>query len=381
MLFELVESLLYIASLFPFLVRVPPEYLSTPKHEIDVQIQSPKKVSLEEDKSKNKTGAEEEKPEDSTVDVAEQKIETSLLKTWLMFFYNLWLDFFGMVMEWLESDSADFQLAVYRLKQAHCQSGEDTLLGMVPAIKEEEEVSTPVGSQGQSSSHPPESDRSQLLPEDDEDEPEVKSKQPESSRTKKWEGSEDVLIDILEPNESDEQQALELDTKLGEFTKKHLKPPKRFLFALYCWSLSHFEYIVFLFVIIAIITTGAFTSFIYAVLLFLWGLLSLPIPTKRFWQGLIFYTMVVMIMKYIYSYFLLNLLTENLSDQLNKFAMGQTDLNSVLAWMFGVETEKSYFVNGVVNLLLLMVLMIQRGLLKVCPATYFKYCEHVYFGM
>ena len=373
---ELVKSLLYIASLYPFLVRVPPEYLSTPKHEIDVQVQSPKKVSVEKDKSKNKTGAEEEKPEDSTVDVAEQRIETSLLKTWLMFFYNLWLEFFGMVMEWLESDSADFQLAVYRLKQAHRQSGEDTPLGIVPAIKEKE-VYTPVG---QSSNYPPESDRSSLLLED-EDEPEVKSKQPESSQTKMREGSEDVLIDILEPNESDEQQALELDTKLGEFTKKHLNPPKRFLFALYCWSLSHFEYIVFLFVIIAIITTGAFTSFIYAGLLFFWGLLSLPVPTKRFWQGLIFYTMVVMIMKYIYSFFLLNLLTENLSDQLNKFAMGQTDLNSVLAWVFGVESDKSYFVNGVVNLLLLMVLMIQRGLLKVCPVTYFKYCEHVYFGM
>ena len=357
-------SLLYIASFFAFLVRVPPEYLSTPKHEIDVQVPSPKRVSLEEDKSKNKTGAEEEKIEDSTVDVAEQKIETSLVKTWLMFFYNLWLDFFGMVIEWLESDSADFQLAVYRLKQARRQSGEDTLLGIVPAIKEEE-VSTPVGSQGQSSSHPPESDRSQLLSEDDEDEPEVKSKQPESSQTKKLEGSEDALIDILEPNESDEQQALELDTKLGEFTKEHLKPTKRFLFALFYWSLSHFEYIVFLFVIIAIITTGAFTSFIYAVLLFFWGLLSLPIPTKRFWRGLIFYTMVVMIMKYIYSYFLLNVLSENLSNQLNTFAVGQTDLNSVLAWVFGVESDKSYFVNGVANLLLLMVLMIQRGLLKV----------------
>ena len=312
--------------------------------------------------------------------------EESLLRKGLMFLYELWLNVVDSVIEWLEVNSADYQLVVYRLKRARYQSGKDVLLATVPPI--EGEVSTTETSQRPSSkilvtaeteaeetARTSGDERPSSVPEDDDHEPEVKSKHPEASQKKitpstlggttPFDEAGDTLISILKPSAHDEQQAQEVETKLGGFTRKYTERPKRFLSALYYWSLSHFEYVVFLFVIIAIISTGAFTSFIYAGLLFLWGLLSLPIPTKRFWLGLIFYTMVVMIMKYIYLFILVSVLTERLSNQLTESVFERTDLNSVLAWIFGVQSDRSYFVNGVVNLLLLMVLMFQRGLLKV----------------
>ena len=334
----------------------------------------------EEDKQEAEVGKEgETEPEEK---------EESLLRKGLMFLYELWLNVVDSVIEWLELNSADYQLVVYRLKQARYQPGKDELLATVPPI--EEEVSTTETSQrpspktvvtaeteAEETAQTSGDERPSSVPEDDDHEPEVKSKHPEASQKKirkspstlkgttPFDEAGDTLISILKPSAHDEQQAQVVETKLGGFTRKYTERPKRFLSALYYWSLSHFEYVVFLFVIIAIISTGAFTSFIYAGLLFLWGLLSLPIPTKRFWLGLIFYTMVVMIMKYIYLFILVSVLTERLSNQLTESVFERTDLDSVLAWIFGVQSDRSYFVNGVVNLLLLMVLMFQRGLLKV----------------
>ena len=354
-------------------VRVPPDYLSSVKNEVTSEsvaknVESPEHKPAPEQSSetseitdsKEKDSSEAEPNKDTKLEVG-----VGFVKKWLLFFYELWLTVTDSVIEWLEMNSHDYRQVVSRLKTARYQHGRDALL----------ETTEPSPPSDRRTSEP-DRERIDTIQEEDDDESQVKSKprtddsrdaqhSPRDVRSLHFDESADTLINVLQPSQSEEQQAKEIQSKFGDFTRKHSARPRRFFTALYYWCLSHFEYVVFFFVTVAIITTGSLPSFIYAILLFLWGLLSLPLPTKRFWLALIFYTMLVMIVKYIYSFFFLSLIKDNLSNNLYNYNWLGIQENNMLAWIFGVRTSQSYFTNAVVNLLLLMILMFQRGLLKV----------------
>ena len=114
-------------------------------------------------------------------------------------------------------------------------------------------------------------------------------------------------------------------------------------------------------VILAIVHTGSFISFVYAALLMLWGVLSIPWPSKRFWLSLMFFTMLVLVAKYIYQFLLVTVIVSGV----NYLFIGDFAYDSLLTWLFGVYSVNSYFSNAVFNLLLLMSLVFHRGLLKV----------------
>jgi len=72
----------------------------------------------------------------------------------------------------------------------------------------------------------------------------------------------------------------------------------KLLRAVYYATLANTQYICYLLIILNITVNGGALSLIYAGLLFLWGLLSIPWSTKRFWLTLMFYNMSVILIKY-----------------------------------------------------------------------------------
>ena len=172
----------------------------------------------------------------------------------------------------------------------------------------------------------------------------------------------DVILDTLRiaPNSIHEEQAREVHERLEKLSTEYSQRPKRLLRAVYYWILSHFGYVVIFMAILAIIRSGSFISFFYALIIFMWGLLYVPWPTKRYWNTLLFFTMFVLVVKYIYYF--VYFATGNDGETRDNAFLG---LNGPASWFFGIETSSSYFSNSFVHLLLLMSIIFHRGLLKV----------------
>ncbi|XP_065913837.1 piezo-type mechanosensitive ion channel component 1-like isoform X3 [Dysidea avara] len=126
--------------------------------------------------------------------------------------------------------------------------------------------------------------------------------------------------------------------------------PLQFLIALYYAAVANTEYICYFFIVMNVIVNGSVLSLIYAALMFLWGLLSIPWPTRRFWLVLMFYTMFVILVKYSFQF-------AAIDWPINE--------NSGLYWphILGVEKRNGFLGNVVWDLLLLISLFFHRSLL------------------
>ena len=85
---------------------------------------------------------------------------------------------------------------------------------------------------------------------------------------------------------------------VSQVWKRFIRRPLQFVIALYYAALANTEYVCYFVIIINVIVNGSILLLSYAALMFLWGLLSIPWPTKRFWLTLMFYTMFVILVKY-----------------------------------------------------------------------------------
>ena len=347
-------------SLFPvklvmissFSARIPPEYISKSpvKTRVSTSI-SPSPTHLDED-----TPTEGEDPF-VVVDDEAAKIETepSKLKRAGQFLWGVWVEVVDYIIQWFEINSANYIEVVKRLKRARYQSAKDMLLtSTMPPL---EEKATPTSDHVSSD-------------EQTKEEEVLRKKEKRSSHrltgaSPHFDQTSDNLITALRvlPSDLEEEEAHEVGSTLQRVTSQYSERPKRFLYALYYWFLSHFEYVVFFFVILTILRTGSLISFVYAAIVFLWGLLSIPWPSKRFWLALLFFTMLVLVSKYIYLFFLVTHFGRD--TQYHSLEPG-IETGDLLSWMFGIQSENSYFVNAVFNLLLLMSIIFHRGLLKVC---------------
>lgn len=135
--------------------------------------------------------------------------------------------------------------------------------------------------------------------------------------------------------------------------KRFVYRPLQLIVALYYAALANTEYISYFLIIINVIVNGSVLSLIYAGLMFLWGLLSIPWPTKRFWLTLMFYTMFVILVKYGFQFDAINTPNE--------------DKNSGLYWphVLGIEKRSDFLENIVWDILLLISLFLHRSLLIV----------------
>ena len=135
-----------------------------------------------------------------------------------------------------------------------------------------------------------------------------------------------------------------------------------FFVALYYYIVSHFEYVVFMCMIAAILNSAGLSSLVYAGSLFFWGLLSIPWSSKRFCVFLLSYTMVVLLMKYVACF-----LNSVIPDVGNFFFISpDVGLRGVIAWLLGIKPDTTnYFSNAIFNILLLMAIEFQRIIMKV----------------
>ncbi|XP_065913262.1 piezo-type mechanosensitive ion channel component 1-like isoform X2 [Dysidea avara] len=127
--------------------------------------------------------------------------------------------------------------------------------------------------------------------------------------------------------------------------------PMELLVTSYYAVLANTQYICYLLIVLNVTVHGSVLSLVYAVLMFLWGLLSIPWPTKRFWLTLMFYNMFVILVKY-------------------GFQFQQVDWSgspeSGLYWprVLGVEKKDDFLKNTIWDIMLLVSLFFHRHLLQ-----------------
>ena len=152
-----------------------------------------------------------------------------------------------------------------------------------------------------------------------------------------------------------------------------IRRPFQLAVALYYAALANTEYICYFLIIINVMVNGSVLSLIYAALMFLWGLLSIPWPTKRFWLTLMFYTMFVVLVKYGFQF-----QSVDGSGTSNNGTMLENDDDNYggLYWpqLLGIERISDFLGNVIWDILLLISLFFHRSLLIVSAC----YLMHVY---
>lgn len=168
------------------------------------------------------------------------------------------------------------------------------------------------------------------------------------------------LLDAhIAPSPRQQKETKEYQEGLVREAGKYTRRFTRLGQALYYVFLSHNQYVPFFFIILSIIINGSLLSLMYAVLLFGWGLLSVPWPSKRFWLALIFYTMFVLVVKYAFQFGDISYWEERYDPSGGLYP----------PQLIGIEKQDNFVANAVVDILLLIFLLIHRGLLFVRDAV------------
>ena len=180
----------------------------------------------------------------------------------------------------------------------------------------------------------------------------------------------DALVEELHlaPSSREKEEIQSYEEELEERVRQYSTRPRRLLTALYYMLLSHSEYLVYFLLILNIILNGSVLSLVYAFLMFSWGLLSIPWPTKRFWIVLILYTMFVLIVKYGFQFYDL--------DELYWSKSFDTTNGLYPPRILGILHRANFFANAVWDILLLIAILFHRSLLRVseCVCVYVWMC-------
>lgn len=164
-------------------------------------------------------------------------------------------------------------------------------------------------------------------------------------------------VTALEVNEDDEIEPVEDGVLLTwedvlRVWKRFIHRPLQFVIALYYAALANTEYVCYFLIVINVIVNGSVLSLVYAGLMFLWGLLSIPWPTKRFWLTLMFYTMSVIMVKYGFQFQAIDW-------------PGEVNEGLYLPHVLGIDKRDDFLDNIVWDILLLISLFFHRSLLIV----------------
>lgn len=157
----------------------------------------------------------------------------------------------------------------------------------------------------------------------------------------------------IEPSELQREEIRSFEHEVGEKALRTTSRLRRLSAAIYYFLLAHSDYPVFFFIILNIVLNGSVLSLVYAVLLYSWGLLSIPWPTRKFWLSLIFYTMFVLVIKYAFQFHDISYWSENFTPSSGLYPPR----------VLGILHQKNFFTNAVWDVLLLIVLLLHRGLL------------------
>ncbi|XP_071959086.1 piezo-type mechanosensitive ion channel component 1-like [Antedon mediterranea] len=142
-----------------------------------------------------------------------------------------------------------------------------------------------------------------------------------------------------------------VETGSSDKFENSMPRPIRLLNAIVYWGIAHSELICYFVIILNHLVSASILSLPLPILVFLWAMLTVPRPTKRFWITVITYTEIVVILKYIFQ-FQFYPWYENASKQENP-----------LWWprLLGIEKEDDY---AVFDLVVLLAVFLHRSILR-----------------
>uniref|UniRef100_W5MGR7 Uncharacterized protein n=1 Tax=Lepisosteus oculatus TaxID=7918 RepID=W5MGR7_LEPOC len=99
-------------------------------------------------------------------------------------------------------------------------------------------------------------------------------------------------------NKMFENEEIEESERFYQSLPRHL----RLLFALYRTMVSKSEMLCYFVIILNHVVSASLITLVLPVLIFLWAMLSVPRPTKRFWMTAIIYTEITVVVKYLFQF-------------------------------------------------------------------------------
>ncbi|XP_041859109.1 piezo-type mechanosensitive ion channel component 2 [Melanotaenia boesemani] len=133
-----------------------------------------------------------------------------------------------------------------------------------------------------------------------------------------------------------------------------LPRPLKLMFALYNTMVSKSEMLCYFVIILNHIVSASFLSLILPILIFLWAMLSVPRPTKRFWMTAIIYTELTVVVKYFFQFGFFPWTT-------SAYRGINADRPFALPNIIGVEKKDGYVLFDLIQLL---ALFFHRSILK-----------------
>lgn len=283
--------------------------------------------------------------------------------------YDQLIEIVDWVIEQLEQGSSLYRQVVVRIKESQSPThasggGEPIALGRTRYGSTDETPQPPTSTvvvEVHEEAAKPEAEQPEPGEQGDEQPTEKPSKK--KKKKKKLKKSKSVGFDVpgetiidelhIEPSDSQREEIQKIEGELEQKAYKATSRLRRLSTAIYYFLLAHSDYPVFFFIILNIVLNGSVLSMVYAILLYTWGLLSIPWPTRKFWLTLIFYTMSVLLIKYAFQFHEINYWKEHF------------DSNSGLypPLVLGILHRKNFFTNAVWDILLLIALLLHRGLL------------------
>ncbi|XP_058500051.1 piezo-type mechanosensitive ion channel component 2 [Solea solea] len=120
----------------------------------------------------------------------------------------------------------------------------------------------------------------------------IESPRPLSQETRNLTASELLLNNMFENDEISDSDKFFVT----------LPRPLKLLFALYNTMVSKSEMLCYFVIILNHIVSASFLTLILPILIFLWAMLSVPRPSKRFWMTAIIYTELTVVVKYFFQF-------------------------------------------------------------------------------
>ncbi|KAK2851179.1 hypothetical protein Q5P01_007455 [Channa striata] len=170
------------------------------------------------------------------------------------------------------------------------------------------------------------------------------SPRPLSEETRNLTASELLLNNMFENDEISESDKF--------FTT--LPRPLKLVFALYNTMVSKSEMLCYFVIILNHIVSASLLSLILPILIFLWAMLSVPRPTKRFWMTAIIYTELTVVVKYFFQFGFFPWTT-------SAYRGINADRPFALPNILGIEKKDGYVLFDLIQLL---ALFFHRSILK-----------------
>uniref|UniRef100_A0A667X6J1 Piezo type mechanosensitive ion channel component 1 (Er blood group) n=1 Tax=Myripristis murdjan TaxID=586833 RepID=A0A667X6J1_9TELE len=141
-----------------------------------------------------------------------------------------------------------------------------------------------------------------------------------------------------------------------EFYGSHSRPLK-LLFAMYSLLAANSELVCYFIIVLNNMVTASVISLVLPILVFLWAMLAVPRPTKKFWMTAIVYTEVMVVVKYLFQFGFIpwNSVYETTLNEEKPFFPPR---------ILGLEKTDNYIRY---DLLQLLALFFHRSLLLICP--------------